>query len=126
MLSRIVTFYSPSATFDSGAVTGLASIDSPLNLNFVYHADHYAVQAGDVLILKVPWLAPEENTTDPEYNVDHRLFDLDAAAGRGTAHFHITVKIPSGYVPEDLPKPVTGIEPVGNVSIYVQLCGPAY
>ncbi|HEY3333178.1 MAG TPA: DUF3857 domain-containing protein [Capsulimonadaceae bacterium] len=122
-LQRLASFMCAATIYDSGAIEGIKDIDAPLVVNLVAHKANYASNAGDFMMVKIPWSTREGE--DPRIRISDkdRKYDLEMPYGNHTSVSEMTLTMPSGYELQNPPANVTKTTPYGSAEFVYHLNG---
>ena len=77
-------------------------------------------EAGDFLLLTMPWgagsITSREDSLISTLSAPDRRTDVKLGP-KSSAHYHVELKVPAGYLPDALPKPVSETTPWESYSI---------
>ncbi|MBI3946160.1 MAG: DUF3857 domain-containing protein [Armatimonadetes bacterium] len=117
MLQEILPEFVENPRFDGGSVENLADPDKPLILKMRYHAERHGTEAGNFLLVRLPWGSEGGGVSDSVLANSSRTQDIELGGSRGCYHSSVRLALPPGYVVQDLQTEVKRETPWGSYRI---------
>lgn len=122
-LRGLVSKLVESAHYEGGSLNNLSDPDKPLVIQARYHADNYGTQAGNFLLIRLPWDTGFNDGLDALTADPVRKQDLETAQMRGDQVSTLQLQLPPGYAPQDLQPEVHAQCPWGSYRITYRMDG---
>jgi hypothetical protein len=108
--------------YESGSMAHLSEPDQPLVLGIKYHVDRYSSEAGNFLLVRLPW-GLKMGSADSLLADAERRQDVETAVMRGNFLSSVRLALPAGYTLQDLQPEVHGESPWGSYRITYRVEG---
>lgn len=112
LLKTIVSRLIDKSRYLSGSFSGLDNPDSPLGMKMSYSVDSFGKKAGGFMLVSLPWGVGRN--FDALRADGKRTLDVEMANYRAVVHRSVTIKLPQGYEPQELPPNIVKDSPWGS------------
>ena len=109
----------PGVVLKSLAVSNVDAPDNIMVDTYDFAVPHYVTETGSYRFLKIPWADNLE--PDQALSYETRSYPYDFWLNNDTLYEHITIALPRGYVPVDLPPGTTLHSPIADYSLNVKV-----
>jgi hypothetical protein len=121
-LRGVASQITENCRYDSGSMSHLSDPDQPLVLGIKYHVDRYSSEAGNFLLVRLPW-GLKMGDAESLLADTQRVHDVETALMRGDFLSSVRLELPAGYTPQDLQPELHGDSPWGSYRITYRMEG---
>ncbi len=122
MMHSLADFLLKGAVCDNNSLEHAADPNLPVSFHFTCHADHYSTSAGSFLLMPLPWNGEDKDSAvSALLEEPHRSGDLEAASSRARERAVAHIRLPAGYVPQELPADVHQETPFGSFQTHYEV-----
>ncbi len=122
MMHSLADFLLKGAVCDSDSLEHAADPNLPVSFHFTCHTDRYGTSAGSFLLLPLPWNGEDKDSDVSALLAEpHRTGDLEAASSRARERAVAHIRLPAGYVPQELPADAHEETPFGSFQTHYEV-----
>ena len=114
MMHSLADYLLKGAVCESDSLDHADDTNLPLSFHFTTHTDHYSTLAGSFLLMPLPWNGESKESSVAALLAEpKRMGELEAASSRARTRSVACIRLPAGYVPEEVPADVHQETPFG-------------